>query len=87
MTGHLRSHFGQIKILMQILKFGILFQNTIFMGSLIVIIYLQKLRILIERELVKIINVLGQEVNIPIHSREVLFFIYNDGSVQKRIYF
>ena len=40
-----------------------------------------------KRELVKIINVLGQEVNIPIHSREVLFFIYNDGSVQKRIYF
>ena len=36
-----------------------------------------------ERELVKIINVVGQEVNIDNHRREVLFYIYNDGSVQK----
>ena len=40
-----------------------------------------------KRELMKIINVLGQEVNIPNHRREVLFYIYNDGSVQKKINF
>lgn len=40
-----------------------------------------------ERELVKIINVVGQEVNIDNHRREVLFYIYNDGSVQKKINF
>jgi len=38
-----------------------------------------------KRELIKIINVLGQEVNVPYHRREVLFYIYNDGSVQKKI--
>jgi len=38
-----------------------------------------------KRELMKIINVFGQEVNIPNQRREVLFYIYNDGSVQKKI--
>ena len=38
-----------------------------------------------KRELMKIINVLGQEVNIPKQSRTVLFYIYSDGSVQKKI--
>ena len=40
-----------------------------------------------KRELIKIINVFGQEVNIPNQRREVLFYIYNDGSVQKTINF
>ena len=40
-----------------------------------------------KRELMKIINVLGQEVNIPNQRRAVLFYIYNDGSVQKKINF
>ena len=40
-----------------------------------------------KKELMKIINVLGQEVNISDQRREVLFYIYNDGSVQKKINF
>ena len=40
-----------------------------------------------KRELIKIINVLGQEVNLHYNRREVLFYIYNDGYVQKKINF
>ena len=40
-----------------------------------------------ERELVKIINVVGQEVNSTTNKGEILFYIYRDGIVQKKINF
>ncbi len=40
-----------------------------------------------EKELVKIINVLGQQVDISSQRREVLFYFFDDGSVQKKISF
>ena len=40
-----------------------------------------------KRELLKIINVVGQEVNTTMNSGQILFYIYNDGTVQKKINF
>tara|TARA_B100000963_G_scaffold194288_1_gene169076 strand:+ start:1390 stop:2433 length:1044 start_codon:yes stop_codon:yes gene_type:complete len=40
-----------------------------------------------ERELLKIINVVGQEVNSTMNKGEILFYIYRDGTVQKKINF
>lgn len=40
-----------------------------------------------KKELIKIVNVLGQEVELPLNSKEILFFIYNDGTVDKKILF
>ena len=37
----------------------------------------------IERELVKIVNILGQEVNMEDDLRVVLFNVYSDGTVEK----
>ncbi len=38
-----------------------------------------------KRELLKIINVLGRKVNATRQKREVLFYIYKDGSVDKKV--
>ena len=40
-----------------------------------------------QRELLKIINVVGQEVNSTMNKGEILFYIYRDGTVQKKINF
>ena len=40
-----------------------------------------------ERELLKIINLIGQEVNSTMNKGEILFYIYRDGTVEKKINF